>query len=485
MSKMKAAAKRGERSSKSALLTRVVQTIREQGLFAAGQHLLVAVSGGPDSVALIALLANLAPSWRLKLTAVHFNYRLRGKESDGDEAFVSELCRRKKVPLLVRRPILLKRNKQSSLQALARDARYAAMKSIAHEIKADRIVVGHTANDQAETVLMWMLRGAGLTGLSGMPFIRESLIVRPLLAVTKSEVLAYLKQEGLRYRRDSSNDSVRYRRNRIRKELVPVLEQIAPATVRLLQRQANLLREDDHYLEQVVQTLQASIVKPDTTGGQRYDRDVFLAVPLALRRRLVRRMLRAADPEGRAFSANTVEAVQRFMLTAEQGARLSLKQLEFTHEGETIRIGRSAPERRALVQAAHGPLEFPVTIPSTVFWPRTKQYIHVQIMVREHAEPFLRKPSSTQAVFDADCFSAPLLLRSWRPGDRLYPSGMKGKSKKLQDLFTDWKVAILDRHAIPLLVAPEGILWVTGRRQDERFLVRADTARCLLVTVSE
>jgi tRNA(Ile)-lysidine synthase len=156
-----------------ALLDRIVRTIRERQLFGPGQHLLLAVSGGPDSVALLSLMASLAPSWRLKLTVVHFNYGLRGGESDGDEAFVSDFCRSRHIPLVVRRPVLTKQRRASSLQMLARWARYEAMKSLAHEIQADRIVTGHTANDQAETILLWMLRGAGLTGLAGMPMIRE------------------------------------------------------------------------------------------------------------------------------------------------------------------------------------------------------------------------------------------------------------------------------------------------------------------------
>ena len=146
------------------LLDRVVRTIQERRLFGPGQHLLLAVSGGPDSIALLSLLAALAPSWRLKLTVIHFNYGLRGSESDGDEAFVSSFCQARNIPLVVRRPVLSKQPRASSLQQLARWARYEAMKSLAHELHADRIVTGHTANDQAETMLMWMLRGAGLTG---------------------------------------------------------------------------------------------------------------------------------------------------------------------------------------------------------------------------------------------------------------------------------------------------------------------------------
>jgi tRNA(Ile)-lysidine synthase len=475
------------RRTKPALLKRMVRTIREQRLFAPGHHLLVAVSGGPDSIALLSLLGRLAPSWRLTLTAVHFNYRLRGSESDEDEAFVTAFCREREIPLIVQRPALAKRRKISSLQALARDARYGAMKLIVREIGADRIVVGHTANDQAETVLMWMLRGAGLAGLAGMPFIREALIVRPLLSATRDEIVAYLKQEGLLYRQDSSNETGSYRRNRIRKELIPVMMQIAPATIQVLQRQADLLREDERYLETMADVLYATVVKRDPCGGQRLERQNFVSLPVAMQRRLIRLMLRTTEGERRSPSLPVVETVRRFFLSRAQRARLKLRHVELTRDrdGFMIDAAGQGPQEGVKISGTCTNLEVSLSIPSTTYWPRTKQHIHVQIMTRGEAEPFLKKPSSSRAVFDTDRFSGPLLLRNWQPGDRLYPCGMKGKSKKLQDLFTDWKVARSDRQAIPLLVAPEGILWVIGWRQDERFLVRASTSRCLLVTITE
>ena len=473
------------RRGKPGLLNRVIRTVRERQLFKPGQHLLVAVSGGPDSVALLSLLVRMAPAWRLTLTAVHFNYGLRGNESDGDESFVSNLCRELHVPLLIRRPTLVKAKQQSSLQALARDVRYAAMESIAHEIGSDRVVVAHTANDQAETMLMWMLRGAGLTGLAGMPFVRESLFVRPLLAVSREEILEYLTQEGLQYRQDSSNESARYRRNRIRRELVPVMEQIAPATVRLLQRQANLLREDEHYLEHVARELYLSLVHQDGGGGQRVERQAFIALPVSPQRRIVRMMLRKADHAGRAPSAQTVEDVRRFVQTAAEGAQLALHHLALMQEGEAIRIGLRGQKRSGRVTPAEpaAPKALPVPIPSTVYWPGTAQKIHVEVVMREAAESFLKMPAAECAVFDADRVSEPLVVRSWQAGDRFYPAGMQGKSKKLQDLFTDLKVRRQERKLIPLLVAPEGILWVVGRRQDERFLVRERTVRCLVAAV--
>ncbi|MBU6434146.1 MAG: tRNA lysidine(34) synthetase TilS [Nitrospirae bacterium] len=472
--------------ARPALLTHLVRTVRQQQLFVPGQHLLVAVSGGPDSVALLSLLHRLARSWRLTLTAVHCNFGLRGAESDGDESFVSTFCRERHLPLVIHRPTLVKRRQRSSLQAAARDARYDFMRQLAHDVGADRIVVGHTANDQAETVLMWMLRGAGMAGLAGMPYAREDRIIRPLLAATREEVVTYLGHEGLIYRRDSSNEKPLYHRNRIRKELLPVIMRLAPAAVRVLQRQADLLREDEQYLEQSTKNLMRALVSPDSRGVQRVNRQAFIGLPVALQRRLVRAILRTYDEEARASSVRVVESVRRVFLKGRSESRLSLTQTLVTLDQESVRFSPTIEkDHRDEADSAQGKREvLPLPVPSTIYWARTNQQIHVQLMTRRAAEEVGRAPSQGPVLFDADRFSEPLLVRGWQPGDRFFPHGMKGKSKKLQDFFTDRKVARHEREKVPLLVAPEGILWVVGMRQDERFVVRGGTTRCLVVSVS-
>ncbi|OAI47291.1 hypothetical protein AYO43_04615 [Nitrospira sp. SCGC AG-212-E16] len=469
-----------------ALLAHFVRTVRQQQLFVPGHHVLVAVSGGPDSIALLSLLHSLARSWRLTLTVVHCNYGLRGAESDSDESFVGTVCRERELPLVIHRPALVKRRQRSSLQAAARDARYAFMKQLAHEVGADRIAVGHTANDQAETVLMWLLRGAGLTGLGGMPYAREDRIIRPLLAATREEVVAYLNGEGLTYCSDSSNENPVYRRNRIRKELLPVITQLAPGAVRVLQRQADILREDERYLEHMTSTLVRTLVTYDSRGVQRVDLQTFIELPVALQRRLVRAILRTYDEEGRASSLRMVESVRRILLKGRSGAQLSLNQALLVLDQGSVRFSPSArgndhnqfnsgQEKREVLS---------VPVPSTVLWARTNQQIHVQVMSRRAADELSRSRSQGVALFDADQFSEPLVVRTCQPGDRFFPHGMKGKSKKLQDFFTDRKVPRYARGNVPLLVAPEGILWVVGMRQDDRFVVRDRTIRCLVVSAS-
>lgn len=468
-----------------ALLTQLVRTVRQHELFVPGQHLLVAVSGGPDSMALLSLLHRLVPSWRLALTVVHCNYGLRGAESDGDESFVRDFCRERHLSLVIHRPLLVKRRQRSSLQAMAREARYAFMRQLAHEVEADRIVVGHTANDQAETVLMWMLRGAGMTGLAGMPYVREDRVIRPLLASTREEVLVYLDQEGVSYRRDSSNEKPLYHRNRIRQELLPVVTKLAPAAVRLLQRQADVLREDERYLEQVTSELVRRLVSQEPGGAQRVERQAFMELPVSLQRRLVRAVLRTYDEEGRASSLRVVESVRQVFLKGKGGAQLSLKRVVVILAQESVRFCPLDGARKAATGSWSGQGEsLRLSVPSTVYWAGTNQQIHVQRMARREAEQGGATPSSCRAVFDADRCSEPLVVRSWRAGDRFVPQGMQGKSKKLQDFFTDRKVPRSRREALPLLVAPEGILWVVGMRQDERFAVRSGTATCLVVSVN-
>jgi len=473
-------------AARPALLTQLVRTVRQQALFVPGQHLIVAVSGGPDSVALLSLLHHLARSWRLTLTVVHCNYRLRGTESDGDESFVSSFCRERKLSLVIHRPTLVKRRQHSSIQAAARDARYDFMKQFAHEVEADHIAVGHTANDQAETVLMWLLRGAGVAGLAGMPYAREDRIIRPLLAATREEVLAYLDHEGLTYRRDSSNEKLLYHRNRIRKELLPVITRLAPAAVRVLQRQADVYREDEHYLEQITNELVRALVSNDSKGVQRVDRQGFIELPVALQRRLIRVILRTYDEEGRASSLRAVESVRRVLLKGKSGARLSLKQAIVALEQGSVRFSPTMEKDHGHeTDSGQGKREAVLLpVPSTVYWAGTNQQIQVQVMTRRAVEEMGRAPSQERVLFDADRVSEPLLVRAWQAGDRFSPLGMKGKSKKLQDFFTDRKVARHERGKIPLLVAPEGILWVVGIRQDERFAVRGGTTRCLVVSMT-
>lgn len=464
------------------VLHRVVKTVRARGLFEPGHHLLVALSGGPDSVALLMLLHRLIPRWRLRLTAVHFNYGLRGQESDEDQTFAAALCASLNVPFHCVSLDARTRQPRVSLQAQARNVRYRAMAKLAEDVGADRIAVGHTADDQAETILFWMLRGAGITGLAGMPAQRDGMIIRPLYEIRRREVLDFLNAAGQLYRQDSSNAKPIYARNRIRHQLVPVLNQIAPAAVDALCRMGDICREDDRYLEELTAGLCGVLVQPDG-AGYAIDRQGFQAQPLALQRRLLREVFRRMHSSRRAPSLATVEAVRR---------SFSLARAEELHCAGNVYV-RVTPNALFLQPAQVGACsqvspaivqQYSVQIPSIVEWAGTRQRIRVQEETRDVVHR-LAASSGWRMIVDADLLSYPLHIRSWKAGDRFVPSGMKGRSKKLQDYFMDLKIPVSRRREIPILDSPQGIVGVLGFRPDERFQVNDHTSRCVVVRVDE
>ena len=461
-----------------ALLHRVVQTVRSRGLFDRGQHVLIAVSGGPDSIALLSLLHWIRLPWRLTLTAVHFNYGLRGEESNADQAFVESMCRRMEVPLKTMRLDMRRRAHGVSLQAAARDLRYRAMNDLAHQCGADRIAVGHTANDQAETVLLWMLRGAGLTGLSGMPACRDGIIVRPLYETRRDEILAYLSNEGVRFRQDSSNDKPIYLRNQIRQDVIPVLQRLVPSAVDGLCRLADLCRDDDRYLDEHVQALCRPWIGQLLEGGWEISRLFLRQAPVAVQRRIVRDLLRRGESQPRSPRRDTVERVLRAV------AKENVVSEVATPSG-WVAVGKGSVRfvhMKRQTRSRHPQLTpTMVAVPGSMTWAGTGQRIQVQEVTRQQVATMI--PAQDCIVIDASRISQPLVVRAWERGDRFCPYGMKGRSKKLQDFFMDVKLSRADRSRIPLVVAPEGIVWVVGYRQDERWAVTSDTKRYMILAV--
>jgi len=463
------------------LLHRLVRTIRSRDLLRRGQRVLVAVSGGPDSVALLSLLHHLHVRWALTLTAIHCNYGLRGRESEEDQEFVEVLCRQLEVPLYVRRMELPARPHRPSLQAVARDLRYQVMKEVAAHDRADRIAVGHTADDQAETVLLWMLRGAGLTGLSGMPAFRDGNIIRPLYDVRRQDIVTYLNEAGMPFRQDSSNLTSRYVRNRIRHEVIPVLQRLAPSSVNTLCRLAEVCREDDRYLEQQVSVFLGSMCQSTPSGGWAMNRSLFRELPQAVQRRLIRDLLQRSDRSSRWPSYKLVDEVIHMVVAQGPAVERSMKQRGWLiAENDEIRFVPLAATGISQDRHQTIPPVQVLPVPGRVEWPGTGQRIQVQ---QQAWDPQSRVFGKYCIAADADLVSQPLCVRTWLPGDRFYPQGMGGHSKKLQDYFTDLGMPGALRRQIPLVVAPEGIVWIVGYRQDQRWTPTAKTVRCLVFTV--
>jgi tRNA(Ile)-lysidine synthase len=458
---------------------KVDQAIRAKGLMAPGDRIVVAVSGGPDSVALFRCLVELRTRWNWDISIGHVNHGFRGAESDGDAKFVEVLAGKFGIPAMVRWLHLNKHDaklERQSLQEYARAARYQALEQMVLDWNATKLVLGHTADDQAETVLMWMLRGCGTGGLGGIPPKRGAHVVRPLLDIQRSEIVAYLEERQEEFRVDSTNAQPVYLRNRIRQHLIPQLKQYSQGIVNVLTRQAHILRDDHAYLEALAdEALQRTCVS-DRPGERQFDRLALLTVPLPIRRRVVRQSLQVVAGHTQSPRFDLVERVLDRLEHGQSGWAIACHGVWVGQEYDRLVMScREEMNQPGTDYSGRSPM--PLTIPGEVVWLPTGQRFSI---TRKSFPVIDGQGHHSEIYLDPAKFTPELALRSWVPGDIFCPKGLGGRQKKLQDFFSDLKVPRSQRNKVPLLVAPEGIVWVGGLRADERFQVSPSTTSVIM-----
>ena len=430
----------------------------------AGARVLVALSGGPDSVALLHILRTLEQRRHLSVAGVaHFNHQLRGAESDGDEAFCRALAGTLGLPFLTAAADVrsLARETGRSLEDAARTARYAFLTAAAAEAGADAVAVGHSLDDQAETFLLRLLRGAGPAGFAGIR-PRAGLVIRPLLDISRAELRAYAAEQRLEFRDDSSNADIAIPRNRIRHELLPVLRQYSPAIAGILAREAAIARADDEFLQAAAIESARSIVLQEDTGVT-IDAAALAALHPALGSRVARKALQAAAP-GRFIGFQHIDDL---LDLAARGDGTSAPMPGVSAVRRRGRIGfegeRPAPFANSF--------RFPLSIPGEVVlagWT-----VSADRMDPDAPMPALQARSDT-AVLASAPLRGPLAVRSRRTGDTFRPLGMGGRGRKLQDYLVDRKIAQAERDSLPLVVdSDDRIVWVVGQSVAEDFRVTA------------
>jgi tRNA(Ile)-lysidine synthase len=436
------------------LRNRVLRFILEQGLFRQGETVVVACSGGADSTALLDILANL-PGFPLHLVVAHLNHSLRGEESDGDERSVWAAARRYGIQVEISRVDVaaLGEEMRLSLEEAGREARYGFFREIALKHSASAIALGHHRDDQAETVLMRLVRGAGGSGLSGMR-PRSGEIVRPLLQLSRDEIEAYLRKAGLIWREDGSNADTRFMRNRVRHELLPLLETFNPEIVQALNQSAEALAADEEIL--VGLTSQAfKLTAESGCASVRFDLSKLFLEPAPLRKRLYR--------------------------TAVSSVKGDLKRISFIHLADIERLARSRKPNGELnlpggvrVVRAYAGLIFtrqqdePFSGPDELSIDACGSYelpCGGLLSVSPAANP---EGSGMGALFlDPGELPFPWIVRYFHKGDRFRPLGIDG-SKKVKDLFMDRKIPLRERARTPLLICRDEIVWVCGVQPSER-----------------
>ncbi|MEK7700596.1 MAG: tRNA lysidine(34) synthetase TilS [candidate division NC10 bacterium] len=442
-----------------ALRDRLERTVRRHAMLAGGETVLVGVSGGADSVALLHLLAALAPRWRLTLHVLHVDHGLR-PDSARDAELVRALGARLAVPVEVATVTV---DPRGSLEAAARAARYAALEARADRLGAQRIALAHTADDQAETVLMRLLEGAGVRGLAGIPPVRGR-VVRPLLDCRRRELVAELRRARLPWVEDPSNQDPKFLRNRVRHELLPLLAgSYNPEIATALARVAALARDAVSALDRVA-TAELERLAAWEAGA------VTLALgPLrALPRQVAAEVLRQAA--GRLGSQAPLRA------WAHRGLRRVLAapppRRPFRLGGVTLEV--SGPRARLALAPLPALEPRDVSVPGRVELPEIGLALQATLAA---AERYAIPDEPDRVAFDADRLPPALVVRPRRAGDRLTPFG--GCSRKLKDLLIDAKVPRWERCRVPVVEAGGEIVWVARIRRGAAAPVTAATRRVL------
>ena len=447
----------------SPLARRIRQTIRQRGLLTAGDRVAVAVSGGPDSVALAWLLRDLAEVSRWDVAGlIHVNHLLRGAESDADEAFCRAFAGRLGWPVHVERVDVAARMRvrRESVEAAARAERYAALHRGADAIGATAVATGHTQDDQAETVLLRLLRGAGTRGVSAIR-PRRGRYVRPLIDCRRADLVTELSARGETWREDHSNLNLDVPRNRLRHTLMKAIASDWPGGVAALARFAELASADEAFLTRTAAEVMTALTLPGAggvqvsgaAGPQVLDVRGLNQLPPALARRIVRKAIEAA---GGVPAFQAVEAIRRLARADKSHGHLDFDGVVVDRAGAALRFLGPAPPR-----SAQSPFEYSLAVPGEVQIHETGGVILASIITGP-SDSSGHGDGRARAALQANALRLPLVVRSRRPGDRVRPFGAPG-SRKLQDLLVDRKVPRDERDQVPLVVDAGGrIVWVVG-----------------------
>ena len=495
-------------------LVAAVHTILTEGpLITPGGAVVVGVSGGADSVALLDVLIRLAAPLRLTVQAAHLDHRLR-PDSGEDAALVADLAGRLGVAVTLGQADVAGYAEAAglSLEEAARRLRYAFLGAVARRVGADRVAVAHHLQDQAETVLLNLVRGAGLAGLRGMtglaplppapddvwsggwlsgvelsdegPAVR---VARPFLQFPHSDILAYVAERGLPWREDPSNRDPRFTRNRVRHAVLPLLATLNPAIVETLGRLARRLGDDLAYLEAQADELWTYTVRP-VGDGLELDLNMLTQQPLALQRQLVR--LAVDSLRGlRDVSADHIEAVVQLAHTGQTGERRSLPGLTARRGYRALYLGpgdRPIPAWPLLAHADPLPVRRPglTPLPGTA-WALSVEPVptgelpavvsRLQQLARQRRQTGPDEAPELSAVIDAQVGQGGLWVRPRRPGEAFQPLGLGGRSRTLHEFMIDARLPAEVRDRVPLVVNAEHVVWVGGFRLDHRARVTPAT----------
>lgn len=476
------------------ILRKVKHTIKEYDLIQQGEKIIVAVSGGADSVCLLHILNSFKKDFNLSIHVAHLNHLLRGKESDRDEDFVRKSAESLSLPCTIEKSDIkaLKKKLKTSTQAAARIARIDFLSRLKNKINASKIALGHTLDDRVETVFINLIKGSGTSGIAGMDFFNKNLsIIRPLMNITRNEVETYLDLKKIKFVTDSSNFKNIYLRNKIRIELIPLLENsFNPEIKKRIADTAQILSVEDKHLESLAKESLKFILtktshKPlpaNDSNGQDLKKIVLNIIllkdlPVPIIYRIIRNVFWRLSSKNKKLTFSHVEKIYSSIKQSQTGKTISLP--------ENIKVQKNYNEliffKPSKINNFHFFKEIKLQVPGQTKLPYQNKILN-SFIIPKNSIKFIVKDKNL-GLFDFQKIKLPLTIRSKRDGDSFTPLGMN-KQKKLKNFFIDIKVPQLRRKEIPLLVSGEEIIWIAGERISDKFKVTTSTKDVLLIGIA-
>lgn len=449
------------------LLNRVIKTIEKYAMLKPKSRILIGISGGPDSICLLHIFNQLKSEYKLRLFAFHLNHQLRGKDADEDERFVKQFCQQLKIPCRIRKVKVreyAKRNKLSLEQA-AREIRYQLLEQVRKELRCHKIVLGHNADDNAETVILNLVRGTGLVGLCGIPPIRDR-IIRPLIEAERKDIMQYLVSNELAFRIDKTNRNPKIPRNFIRTKIIPQLKKLNPRLVEPITKLSDILRQEESYLAELTDGIRQKIVTKKSKQAIILDNKKLLSYNLALRRRILKSLLPT-------LGYDKIEQILKMSEEKTVGTIQLAKDKICCQEYDRIYLGVKPPI----------PVDRAIPLPIGKSLIVDDMGIEVETALKSKIDLKMVSEDKNTEVFDYRELAPPFYLRYRRPGDRFIPFG--GKEKKLKEVLIDDKVPKRVRTRLLLFCDSKGILWILGRRRSARAPIKPETKQFLLVRIKQ
>lgn len=462
------------------MLNKVREYIINNELIKKEDSVLVALSGGPDSVCLLHILSRLRNEFDIRLGAIHINHLLRGNEAIDDEEYTRELCNSLNIEYYVERIDIGKISKEKgiSIELAGREERYKAFESIKNKFSYDKIAVAHNSNDQAETILMRLMRGSGLEGLTGIKAKREDGIIRPILCLNRKEIEDYCEKYKLKPKIDKSNYERIYNRNKVRLDIIPYMkENFNYDIVDTLNRMALLLQKDNEYLEEVADKAYKKYCRKEK-NTLIVSKELFINEKEAIITRVLKNSFKDISNSYKNFEMkHIIDIIELSKLGTSKQIHLTNGIVVENSYGDII-----FKERK---NKNEGIINKDVTINKSDI---SKQFefsnyiIELEVIDKKNNIEFSN--NDLIKFFDYDKIEEGIIVRNRRDGDKMIPIGMKG-TKKLKDIFIDLKIPREERDIIPIVCFDKKISWIVGCKVSEEFKVTSNTKQILRITFKE